>query len=197
MKKNIFILVGHPDLESSSVALAVEYQKAAEEAGHQVRRMNIGELQFDPILHKGYKVIQELEPDLISVQENFKWANHVVIFYPNWWCTMPAILKGMFDRMFLPGFAFRFKKNSKGEKTKWVERLLKGKSARVVVTTGTHPLLIRLMFGDFTNEIARGTLGFSGMSPVYITTLGPCENAPERRRNRWHRLMHRLGAKAK
>lgn len=189
--------MGHPDKESSAGSFADEYERGAREAGHDVRRMNIKELVFDPILHKGYKEIQPLEPDLIAVQENFRWANHIVILYPNWWCTMPAILKGMFDRMFLPGFAFRFKKDREGKRTNKTEQLLKGRSARVVVTTGTHPLLVRFLYGDFTNEIARATLGFSGISPVRISAIGPCDNTPERKRKAWRKKMYQLGRKAR
>jgi len=195
--KRIFILVGHPDADTLIGTFATEYEKGAKEEGHEVRRINIGELQFDPILHYGYKEIQALEPDLIQVQENFKWADHIVILYPNWWCSMPALLKGMFDRMWLPGFAFNFKKDKEGSRTNTLVKLFKGKSARVVVTTGTHPILIRFHFGDFTNEIIRGILGFSGISPVRANILGPCEKATEKCKEGWRKDMRKLGKKAK
>ncbi|MCW9054724.1 MAG: NAD(P)H-dependent oxidoreductase [Candidatus Pacebacteria bacterium] len=196
-KKKIFILVGNSDLDSISGMLASAYEDGAREAGHEVRRTNIGEMSFDPILHKGYKEIQELEPDLIKVQEDFTWADHIVILYPNWWCTMPAILKGMFDRMWLPGFAFNFKKDAEGKRTNTVVRMLKGKSARVIITSGTRPLFLRVQFGDYTNEIARGILGFAGVAPVRISTIGPCEHASDERMDVWKEEVRRLGERVR
>jgi len=188
-KKKIFVLLGHPDSETYSGSLAGAYVEGAEKAGHEVRRTNLGELQFDPILHYGYKEIQELEPDLVKVQEDIKWADHVVVVYPNWWNTMPGLLKGMFDRMWLPGFAFNFDKS-----THKLVRRLKGKSSRVIIVAGTHsPFMTWCKFGDYTNEIRRGILAFSGMSPVRLTTFGPCNKVSDKKKEDWRKSVFNLG----
>ncbi|HRH25838.1 MAG TPA: NAD(P)H-dependent oxidoreductase [Parcubacteria group bacterium] len=191
-KKKIFILLGHPDKDTLNGTLASEYERGAEEAGHETRRMNLGDMQFDPILHKGYKTIQELEPDLKIFQENVKWADHFVIFYPSWWSTMPALLKGLMDRVWLPGFAYHFTHNGN-----WWQKLLKGRSATMVVTSDTMPIIQRIMFGDTTNELRKGILGFSGFSPVRVYKFGYLKHFGMWQSERMKRKVNNLGKKAK
>ena len=152
---------------------------------------NIGDLQFDPILHKGYKEIQALEPDLLELQDCFRWADHIVVVYPNWWCTMPAILKGLFDRMWIPGFAFNFNKV-----TKRIDQHLKGKTGRVIIIAGTHsPFRTWWQFGDYTNEIQHGILEFAGIE-TEVSSFGPCEKVTDAIRADWLKKVENLGKKA-
>ncbi|KKR45194.1 MAG: hypothetical protein A3G47_02070 [Candidatus Zambryskibacteria bacterium RIFCSPLOWO2_12_FULL_39_45] len=186
-KHKILVLLGHPDNESMCCQFADSYAEGARKAGHEVRRVNISDLQFDPILHKGYKVIQELEPDLVKLQEDIRWSDHFVIIYPSWWSTMPALLKGLFDRIWLPNFAYKFPHGSFG----W-QRLLKGRTARVFVTSDSHPLLARLIFGDSTNEIKDGILWFAGFS-ARVKKVGPMKNISPERRTKWIRKFEIFG----
>lgn len=193
-KKKILILLGHTDWDSMCGYLATRYEESAKEAGHEVRRVNIGDLEFDPILHNGYKTIQALEPDLIKLQEDFNWANHIVVSYPNWWSTMPAKLKGLFDRFLLPGFAFRM---NKGSLLGTWNGLLKGKTARVIITMDQHPFLTWILIGDYSNEIRRGILWFCGVWPVRITSIGPIGHMGPEERTKWGDKIAKLGKEAK
>ena len=186
----IFILVGHPDTESMSHEFAEKYADGARMKGHDVRLTVLGDLQFDPILHKGYKVIQELEPDLLKLQEDIRWSNHFVIVYPSWWSTMPALLKGMFDRIWLPNFAFKF---PHGHGLGW-HRLLKGRTARVFVLSDAHPFLARFLFGDNVNEIRDGILWFAGFK-ARIKKVGPMKDISLARRTIWARNFFKWGKK--
>lgn len=189
--KKIFVLLGHPNADTLSGALATEYAQAATTAGHDVRFMRLGELSFDPILHLGYKAIQELEPDLKLVQENITWCDHFVLVHPNWWGGMPALLKGMWDRMFLPRFAFRMWKSRMG----W-DALLTGRTARVVVLCGNPAILDYFAFGDFTASLKCSLLQFAGMR-TSVTTFGLSETSSDKKRESWKRTIRRLAKRGR
>ena len=126
------VILGHPDRASFCGHLADTYVAAARAAGHEVSLMALGELEFDPVLRLGYKQIQPLEPDLLQLQEAIREAQQLVFIYPNWWGSMPALLKGMFDRLLLPGFAFHYQSP---DAIRW-QRLLSGRTAQAIVTMG-------------------------------------------------------------
>ncbi len=188
--KKIVVVCGHPDKDTFSGTVADHYQAGAQDQGHIVERVNIGELNFDPILHKGYKEIQQLEPDLLALQEKFRNADHIVIVYPNWWCTMPALLKGLFDRFWLPGFAFNFNKE-----TNKIEKHLAGKTGRVIILSGSHsPFKTWWQFGDYTNEIQYGILEFAGIR-TNVSAYGPTEKVGDEVRIKWLKEVETLGKK--
>jgi putative NADPH-quinone reductase len=183
---NIYLLLGHTDRETLSGTFADRYEAVATAHGHVVRRQNIGEMQFDPILHNGYKTIQALEPDLEAFCENVRWADHIVIIYPTWWSSMPAKLKGLFDRAWLPHSAFNFADHG----LTW-KKLLKGKTARVITSANMNPWLITFMYGSPTTHLELAILRFAGVR-ARSTIFGPSERASARTHARWIRKVERL-----
>lgn len=189
--KKILIINGHPDKESFCFHLAETYQSAAKAAGADCQLIHIIDLDFNPILKYGYRLISELEPDLVKTQQAIIEAEHLVFVYPNWWGTYPALLKGFFDRIFLPGFAFKYHKDSP-----FWDKLLKGKSARLIVTMDTpnwYYFFINRSPGH--NSMKRAILEFSGIKPVCITTFGPMKSSNEKQRKQWIKEVEKLGSK--
>lgn len=186
--KKIFILLGHPNNDDVFCkTLADSYEKGARDAGYDVRRMNIGDMQFDSILHKGYKVIQPFEPDIVTFQENIKWCEHFVVVYPTWWTSMPALLKGLFDRSWISGFAFRFKPSGLWDK------LLKGRTARVITTMGAPIIVEYISFGNVTKLLANNILKFAGFSWVRATWIGNAEKMNIEIRKKWIKKIETMG----
>ena len=191
--KKILIILGHPDSYSFCSSLTNSYFQGAKETGYEIKRLNIGDLNFDPNLKKGYKEIQKLEPDLVQAQKDISWADHIVWVYPNWWASMPAIMKGFIDRTILPGFAFKYKKDS----WKW-DKLLKGKSAHLIVTLDTPSIFNHLYFGSPTYKIMKkGVLGFCGVKPIRITAIAPVRYFTEDKRKMWLEKINLMGKNGK
>ena len=193
MIKNILIIQGHPDTKSFNHALHASYKKGALAAGAQVREIFVGQLNFNLNLQYGYRQRTELEPCLLEAQQNIKWANHIVIIYPVWWGAVPAVLKGFFDRTLLPGFAFK-----KREGSIFWDRLLKGKSARIISTLDQPNWFYSLIYGAPSDKaVKRLTLNFCGISPVGITNIGPLRLSTEQFRTKWLNKVESLGFKTK
>jgi len=182
MNKRILVILGHSISESFCSALAESYIKGAKAAGNEVQFISLGELAYDPILHSdGTLNVQRLEPDLLTAQEAILWAQHLVFVYPIWWGAMPALLKGFIDRVFLPGFAFKYREGS----SQW-DRLLGGRSAHLLVTMDSPPWYFRwINHMPGHNQMKRTILEFSGIKPVKISSFGPIISATKQKREQW------------
>ncbi|PKO95224.1 MAG: NADPH:quinone reductase [Bacteroidetes bacterium HGW-Bacteroidetes-9] len=189
--KNILIILGHPVKDTFSDLLREAYTKGALASGASIRELDLRKLKFDLNFTQGYRGNQELEPDLQQAQEDIKWANHLVFIYPNWWSTFPALMKGFIDRTFLPGFAFKYHQGS----LLW-DKLLKGRSARLIVTMDTPPWYYWLVYRrPGHNAMKRGILGFCGIRPVKTTTIGAVKTSSEKKRQQWIASVEKLGRK--
>lgn len=171
------IILGHPDKKSLCAALADNYEKGALEKGGDIARINLYDLSFNLNLKTGYRLTQNLEPDLQEAQRLIRWATHLVFIYPVWWGGMPAILKGFLDRTFLPGFAFKEREHSSG----W-DKLLAGKTARLIVTSDAPVWSLYLnYFHPAVNMMKKSVLEYCGVSPVNVTSFDSLKEASEKR----------------
>ncbi|MEK7568036.1 MAG: NAD(P)H-dependent oxidoreductase [Patescibacteria group bacterium] len=192
--KKIFVILGHPNKESFCGELFDAYVRGAKTAGHEVRETRIGDLRFDPILHKGHKEIQPLEPDLKKAQEDIIWAEHVVFIFPTWWASFPALLKGFIDRIFLPGFGFKYRKKN----SLFRDKLLAGRSSRVIITMDAPVWYYYLVYGA-SGWIAfkNGILKFCGFKRVRGTLIGRLRFLSENKRKKWINRIEAMGKSGK
>ena len=181
MGKRVAVIVGHPAADSWCGALADSYAAAARAGGHEVRMLQLAQLDFDPSLHEGYRQIQALEPDLLAAQATVAWAEHVVIAYPIWWGSVPALLKGFLDRILLPGFAFKYRPGKA-----FPEQLLRGRSAQLLVSMDTPPWYFRWVYRmPGIVQLKKTTLEFCGIAPVKVAAFGPLISSSPAQRASW------------
>ncbi len=191
MAKHIVIIQGHPDAQVRHYghALADEYAKGAQDGGHEVQRIEVAHLDF-PLLRTKEDFEKGVPPDAIrQAQEMIKWANHLVIIYPLWLGSMPALLKAFLEQVFRPGFAFDYQTSGKMPR-----KLLTGKSARIIVSMGMPALIYRwFFFAHSLKNLQRNILGFSGIKPIRSTLIGSIEGLTDHQRADWLDVLRDLG----
>lgn len=164
----VLVLDGHPDQARLCAGLLDAYTQALPE-GTQVERIALRDLDFDPNLNRGYAAPQAWEPDLERAWAAIEGCDHLVLAFPLWWGAEPALVKGFWDRILLPERAFRYH-----QKDPWWDRLMKGRSADVIVTMDTPPAYLRLAYFDPVGwRYRRQVLGFVGFRPLRFHYLGP------------------------
>lgn len=195
MKKNILLILGHPSENSFCKGLIDAYQKGAENAGASCKILSLSKLNFNANLSDGYKSgeAMQLEPDLQASQQLIQWADHLVLAYPNWWGFMPALTKGFIDRVFLPGFAFKYQSGKL-----FPEKLLTGKSIRLLVTMDTPKFWFYLVYRAAQYQILKETIfKFVGIDPVRFSTFGFVRKSTDQQRNAWLKKVEQLGRQFK
>jgi putative NADPH-quinone reductase len=190
MGKRIVVIDGHPDpaRERYCHALAAAYAGAAEAAGHQVRRITVADLDLPVLRGVDEWTSGTPTPSAKECQEAIAWAEHLVIVYPLWLGSMPALLKAFFEQVFRPGFALK-----EAEGKGWPVGLFAGKSARVIVTMGMPALVYRLFFLSHSlKSLERNILRFSGIKPIRESLIGSVESGAAYR-EKWLQEMRVLG----
>lgn len=195
MPRRVVVIQGHPDPEPSRFcrALAAAYAEGAEQAGHKVRRIDVAELDF-PILRTKEDFESGVAPAAIrQSQEKISWADHLLIVYPLWLGSMPALLRAFLEQVFRPGFATAGAASS----GTW-QKLLIGKSARIVVTMGMPAFIYRWYFRAHSlKSLERNILGFCGIGPVRETLIGMVEAKSDAKRRSDLQKMRELGRRAR
>lgn len=196
----ILVIVGNPIAGSFSHALAASYRAAATAGGADVRMIDLatdpipahptlrGELRMPRADHPDDA---PLTPDVAAYMDDVTWADHLVFFYPQWWGTYPAVLKSFIDRVFLSGFAFRYRPTGR----LW-DRLLVGRTARVVMTMDSPRAWNRLVYRNASEtSLTRATLGYCGIRTVGVSRFGEVRHTTLAARERWLRDAARFGTK--
>lgn len=188
--KRILVINANPKLTSLCKSLAEQYAAVAIKK-HDVKHINIGDLNFEMNLAEGYDKVIDLEPCLADLQEKILWSEHIVIVSPVWWGTMPAKFKGAIDRVFLPGFSFKYVEGKSIPK-----KLLKGRTSELLITLDTPAFWYKYIQGNVIyKNFKHCILDFSGIKNKTTTYFGPVINSSSNKRKVWLEKAARLGAK--
>jgi NAD(P)H dehydrogenase (quinone) len=184
--RRILVIIGHPIADSLSHELAHRYAVAAEAAGGEVR---VRDLAVDPAgsattrdqLRARPDSYAHLEPSVAEDIADLHWAEHLVIVFPQWWGTYPAVLKNWIDRTFLAGDAFRY-----GTSAAHWDKLLTGRTARIITTHDSPGFYNLLVYRDAAVVALRtATLAYCGIKTVGVTHFSPVRTSTDQTRQKW------------
>ena len=149
----ILIVYCHPVEDSFAASLHRVVLQGLSSAGHELIDLDLYAESFAPVLSRQERVdyfdtARNFEPVKYYVDQLLS-VDGIVLIYPTWWYGMPAMLKGYFDRVWLPGIAFDI--NPTGGIT--TGRLAHIRCIAVVTTYGSPWWLIRLYLGDPARKI--------------------------------------------
>lgn len=190
MTRNITILYGHPDASEERLcyALAKAYQDSAQLTGHAVRRINLSD--FNPASVQSSEDFRYGQVPAIvqEAQDAINWADHILFIFPLWMGSMPGQYKMFLEQIFRPGFALDYSKKG------FPGKLLKGKSADIVVTMGMPTVAYKgYYFSHGIRNLRRNILYFCGIKPVHLTYFGGVDHVKKKTLKRWMDKMHYLG----
>lgn len=178
---NVFIVSAHPEPKSFNSALRDLSVSVLRDLGHVVKVSDLYAMKFNPVAsaadfrersdpdylvyaleqRHGYET-KTLAPDILAEIDKVVWCDLLILNFPVFWYSTPAILKGWIDRVLISGLVY-------GGKRFYDRGGLVGKRAMITITLGGQPH----MFGegaihgpleDMLRHLLRGTLYYTGMS---------------------------------
>lgn len=189
----ILLIHGHPDPRGGHFghALVDAYAQAAKDMHHEVRILEVARLEV-PLLRNAAEWQEGTPVQAVrEAQKSIAWAEHLVIVFPLWLGDMPALLKAFFEQVLRPGFAI-----GKASSGRMWKKLLKGRSARIIVTMGMPAFFYRAYYrAHSVKSLKRNILEFCGVSPVRSSLIGTID--AEGSRELWLAKVQALGRKGK
>jgi NAD(P)H dehydrogenase (quinone) len=189
--KKMLIIKAHPREDSFCNALTEQYIAGAGKSGNVIKIIDLIKLDLEEFLKNGHKPSPELTPDLLKARELISWADHITFTYPTWWATPPAILKLFIERIFEPGFAYKYLE-SKGSIPQW-DKLLMGRTARVLSTMDSPPFYMNLIVGDPGGKMMKDITKFTGIKLLGKHYFGAVRTSSQTQRERWIEKAYKIG----
>ena len=146
---NILVVYAHPVPTSFSHAVFEVVKDTLTKAGHTLRITDLYEEEFNPILTRADREAYLDDTELLKAQvpehiENLHWAEGLVFVFPTWFFGPPAILKGWFERVWLPGVTF----NIAAEKGQRTSSCMSHIKRLVVITSSGSPAWWMFLVGN-------------------------------------------------
>ena len=185
------IVFSHPYGGSYCRAIMDAVVKGLKDSGQKFRIIDLDQDEFDPVMRAkdllafssagrvGEEALEAVDDQVLEYKKDLEWADHLVMIFPIWWMTMPAMMKGFVDKAIFPAVAYKMQNG------KLVSRLPVRK-VTIVTTMNTPADVYRDRFNNaIEGSLVNGTFRQIGIEDIQWISLNGVKQATNEQRVKW------------
>ena len=185
------VIFNHPYGGSYCGAILGAVVKGLKKSGQPYRIINLDQDDFDPVMRAkdliafagagraGKDALDAIDDQVKRYKTDLEWAEHLVMIFPIWWMTMPAMTKGFVDKVIFPAIAYNMDQGN------LVSRL-KVSKVTVITTMNTPAEVYRDMFNNaIEGSLINGTFRKIGINDIRWISLNGVKTVTKEQRIEW------------
>ena len=186
------IVFNHPHEGSFCASIREAVENGLEKGGHECKVINLDADGFDPVMRPkdlkafvtagkiGERGLDGVDDLVLKYMKKLRWAEHIVMIFPIWWMTMPAMMKGFVDKVIFPGVVYKM------EGGDLVSMLSELKQVTVITTMNTPQDVYKEMFGNsIEGSLIKGTFNKIGIHDIRWISLNMVKQSGDEKRWLW------------
>lgn len=186
------IIYNHPHEGSFCSAIREAVKSGLNTGQHECKIINLDKDQFDPVMKEkdlgafvkagrvGEEGLTDVDPIVLRYKKKLEWAEHLVLIFPIWWMTMPAMMKGFIDKVIFPAIAYNMVNG------KLQSRLKSLKQVTVITTMNTPSDIYKEYFGNsIEGSLIKGTFNQIGIHDIRWISLNMVKQVGDEKRWVW------------
>ena len=186
------IIYNHPHEGSYCSAIREAVKAGLHKGEHECKIIDLDKDCFDPVMREkdlkafaqagriGEEGLDGVDPIVLRYMKKMRWAEHIVMIFPIWWMTMPAMMKGFVDKVIFPGIVYKM------ENGELVSMLSGLKQVTIITTMNTSSDAYKNIFGNsIEGSLIKGTFNKIGIHDIRWISLNMVKQSGDEKRWLW------------
>ena len=186
------IVYNHPHEGSFCSAIREAVENGLKTGGHEYKVIDLDKDGFDPVMRPkdlkafvtagtiGEDGLEDVDPLVLRYMKMLLWAEQIVMIFPIWWMTTPAMTKGFIDKVIFPGIVYKM------EGGKLISMLSSLKQVTIITTMNTPSEVYHDVFGNsLEGSLIKGTFNQIGIHDIRWISLNMVKQCGDEKRWVW------------
>ena len=186
------IVYNHPHEGSFCSAIREAVENGLKTGDHEYKVIDLDKDGFDPVMRSkdlkafvtagkiGEDGLEDVDPLVLRYMKMLRWAEQIVMIFPIWWMTTPAMTKGFIDKVIFPGVVYKM------EGGKLVSMLSSLKQVTIITTMNTPSEVYHDVFGNpLEGSLIKGTFNQIGIHDIRWISLNMVKQCGDEKRWVW------------